>query len=271
MPGIPVLSGTIAAIGDIHGCFAQLENLLEKLESRSIDRYVFLGDYIDRGPQTRETLSRLWEFSRSHDCVFLSGNHDLRAKSVLFGEKSYRDPGGWIRFGGIEAVRSMTGLREFDLLRPETYINRIPEDNLAFLKSLNKIWHLEAGHIFVHGGLRDFSLRVDRQDDVPADLRENLKEDPVAIHWSYLNVRQEFFAHQAPHPEGIVVHGHTRVKNLVHFGFRVEDPTHPFFHYSDKYELISIDVDTGAYDGNPLSAVLITDNGYEVVQGFTGE
>ena len=64
------------AVGDIHGEDAKLEELLEKLPLRDGDRFVFLGDYIDRGPDAFQVIERLIQLQRDWPCVFLLGNHE---------------------------------------------------------------------------------------------------------------------------------------------------------------------------------------------------
>jgi serine/threonine protein phosphatase 1 len=61
------------AIGDIHGELGKLERLLDGLPLAAGDRLVFLGDYVDRGPDAAGVVSRLLELRRVHDCVLLLG------------------------------------------------------------------------------------------------------------------------------------------------------------------------------------------------------
>ena len=63
------------AIGDIHGERAKLERLLDALGPGRGDQLVFLGDYVDRGPDAAGVVSRLIELSQEVSCVFLLGNH----------------------------------------------------------------------------------------------------------------------------------------------------------------------------------------------------
>ena len=72
----------LVAIGDIHGCGATMEALLEELAPTTADHLVFIGDYVDRGPDSRGVLDRLVRLSadaaagRGPACTFLRGNHD---------------------------------------------------------------------------------------------------------------------------------------------------------------------------------------------------
>ena len=64
------------AVGDIHGEWEMLDELLAKLEHGPGDRFVFVGDYVDRGPDSRRVVDRLIALARERECVFLLGNHE---------------------------------------------------------------------------------------------------------------------------------------------------------------------------------------------------
>lgn len=73
---------SLIAIGDIHGCARTLDVLLERLAPSADDHLVFIGDYTDRGPDSKGTIDRLLELERAAEagtgprCTFLRGNHD---------------------------------------------------------------------------------------------------------------------------------------------------------------------------------------------------
>ena len=64
------------AIGDIHGCAATLDLLLDRLAPGPDDHLVFVGDYIDRGPDTKGVIDRLFALREDQPCTFLRGNHE---------------------------------------------------------------------------------------------------------------------------------------------------------------------------------------------------
>ncbi len=64
------------AIGDIHGEREMLEELLDRLPLEPDDRLVFIGDYIDRGPDSKGVVDLLVEVARERACTFLLGNHE---------------------------------------------------------------------------------------------------------------------------------------------------------------------------------------------------
>ena len=71
-------TGRTFVVGDIHGCATELERLLRRLELGPSDRIVFLGDYIDRGSDTRSVVDLLLELKTNRRCqsTFLKGNHE---------------------------------------------------------------------------------------------------------------------------------------------------------------------------------------------------
>ena len=72
-------------IGDIHGCLDEMACLVESLPKRAGDRIVFLGDYVDRGPDSRGVLSYLIDLQAraNQDVIFLKGNHEDMLLSYL--------------------------------------------------------------------------------------------------------------------------------------------------------------------------------------------
>ncbi len=115
----------IYAIGDIHGRSDLLASLFHEidtdLEARPALRalHVFLGDYIDRGPSSREVVSLVLSRRRKHEVVALKGNHDIFPNLFLKDPAIFRD---WRQFGGAETLISY-GLRPSLQMRPMTYSN----------------------------------------------------------------------------------------------------------------------------------------------------
>jgi serine/threonine protein phosphatase 1 len=99
----------IYAVGDIHGRLDLLNELLARIDADIALRptfrpvYVFLGDYIDRGPSSRETIDRLIEHGETNESIFLRGNHELIAIKCL-SDRSLFDQ--WLRLGGLETLVS---------------------------------------------------------------------------------------------------------------------------------------------------------------------
>jgi len=97
----------IYAIGDIHGCARQLQEVFAAIDlhlSRAAPAralHVFLGDYIDRGPASRQTIDLLIERSRRHESIFLKGNHEAFLLEVLQDASRLE---AWKEFGGFQTL-----------------------------------------------------------------------------------------------------------------------------------------------------------------------
>jgi serine/threonine protein phosphatase 1 len=124
-------------IGDVHGCSKALRTLLEKLAPTSEDLIVFLGDFIDRGPDSRGVIDQVVELSRSSRVVAIRGNHELMLMGVLFGGC---DPEIWLKSGGASTLASYGGSLE-----------RIATQHGDFFRSL-RAHHETDKEIFIHAG-----------------------------------------------------------------------------------------------------------------------
>lgn len=219
------------AVGDVHGCLQLLDNLLERierdLEARPVDEayLVFLGDLIDRGPDSAGVIERLRRYAYPGlKPIFLMGNHEEYLLRVLAGEPGKLDP--WLSYGGKECVESY-GLppkrlaalpeREALLLVRRT----VPEDHRRFLKSFGDTFRF-GDYLFVHAGIRP-GLALEEQ--TRSDLR-----------W----IREPFLEDPADHGY-LVVHGHTIVDQVE------EKPNR-------------IGIDTGAYRSGVLTALIVEES-----------
>ncbi|NTV13984.1 MAG: serine/threonine protein phosphatase [Desulfobulbaceae bacterium] len=139
----------IFAIGDIHGSFAKLRDLLDRLPYEAgRDRLVFLGDYIDRGPDSAKVLDLLcsWQ-ERDPSIITLLGNHEY----LLLEYHRTGDPTllPYLRKMGIAATLESYGVHTGFGLQSLEFL---PATHLAFLKGLRLYWE-SAGYLFVHAGL----------------------------------------------------------------------------------------------------------------------
>ena len=91
------------AIGDIHGCHVALTCLLQKVQPCAEDGIVFLGDYIDRGPASREVVESLLELTGICSPAFLRGNHEAM---ILDARGDVLKANLWQSYGGFEALMS---------------------------------------------------------------------------------------------------------------------------------------------------------------------
>ncbi len=132
--------GRLLAIGDIHGCREHLEGLLARVDPGPVDRLVFLGDYVDRGPDARGVIEYLLKLrERFPRTVFLKGNHEAMFLDYLTG----RNQMIFLYNGGDSTLESYR----------ESGGHRIPLTHLHFLREL-QLFHETERFIFVHAGLR---------------------------------------------------------------------------------------------------------------------
>lgn len=167
---------SLFAIGDIHGCYRLLLKVLSEIEARSHspNTIVFLGDYIDRGPQSREVIELLMAGpKREGDAwICLRGNHEQMMLECL-GGRTHMD--WWLDNGGEATVKSFGGT--------------VPREVIDWSASL-PVYHETPTHFFVHAGIRP-------------GLSLKLQEEEVML-W----IRDAFLDDDRDHGKHIV-HGHT--------------------------------------------------------------
>ncbi len=122
------------AIGDIHGCSRALDGLIDKIKPTEHDRLIFLGDYVDRGPDSRGVIERLIDLRKRCTAIYLLGNHDIIFRSVLGGFPTET----WLEIGGRQTLTSYGGTLE-----------RVPKVHLEFLHGLLPYYETEQD-IFIH-------------------------------------------------------------------------------------------------------------------------
>ncbi len=214
------------AVGDIHGRLDLLEALLIKIERdiatrrRAKNVIVFLGDLIDRGPQSAQVIERLrtWK-PQDAKPIFLCGNHEEVLLRVLAGEATVL--GDWLKFGGAQCLDSY-GIdatqigNENESVALAAIRSAIPAEHRAFVESFADTFRF-GDYLFVHAGIRP-GLAVAAQ--AKKDLR-----------W----IREPFL--DDPNDHGfVVVHGHTISEQVEERANR-------------------IGIDTGAYRSGVLTAI----------------
>ena len=191
-PRTPVIPDGVRlfAIGDIHGRADLLRTLLSAITDDAEDTdslmVVGLGDYIDRGPQSREVVDLLLGLDAipGLDTHFLMGNHERTMLDALGGAGASMTD--WMISGGKEALASWGGSHEAPR---ETWASWVPADHTAWLAALAHRHRLD-GYLFAHAGVRP-GVALDEQ--VPQDL---------------MTIRNSFLYSEANHG-AVVVHGHT--------------------------------------------------------------
>lgn len=169
------------AIGDIHGSLRALDALLAVVAPTAEDRLITLGDYVDRGFETRQVLDRLIELYDAGRLIALRGNHD---EMMLTSRDDHYERRMWLRFGGIETLESYGHWPD-----DEVY-DKVPDRHWRFLKDDLKNFHETEGHLFVHASA---------YPDLPLDKQE-----------SYVLLWQRLFE-PVKHQSGkVLICGHTR-------------------------------------------------------------
>lgn len=242
MPDYPGLQDNLVvyAIGDIHGRADLLAGVFAVIdEDVAADREaggthetleIYLGDYVDRGPQSAQVVDMLIERRDSRRAVFLAGNHESVFFGLLRGEGTYED---WAPLGGRETLLSY-GLAPADIaaLAPAERLAAlqaaVPEAHRAFFAAL-VLSRVVGPYAFVHAGIRP---------DVPIEAQS--ARDLLWIRREFLDCDRPFGA--------IVIHGHTPV------------PEPDFRPYR-------INIDTGAYMTNRLTCLKIDAIGPVILTG----
>jgi serine/threonine protein phosphatase 1 len=216
----------VYAIGDIHGRRDCLDQLLDRIAEDDAARgpaaattIVFLGDFVDRGADSRGVVERGMAIARTHDCRFLMGNHEEVFIKAWEGDTAALRL--FHRIGGRETLLSY-GVAELEYDRADfetlTALMRahVPADHIAFLRRFDDSF-AAGDYLFVHAGIRP-GRPIEEQD--PADLR-----------W----IRTRFL--DDPRDHGMmIVHGHTVTADVEHLPNR-------------------IGIDTGAYASGRLTAL----------------
>jgi serine/threonine protein phosphatase 1 len=217
----------IYAVGDVHGRADLLRQAFAGIDAdltchpprRALQ--VFLGDYIDRGPASREVIDLMIARQRSHEIVSLKGNHETYALKFM------KDPailGDWRQLGGLETLMSY-GLRP--PINPDDNERRelaaqfaatVPRSHFEFFAALRTSFCC-GDFFFVHAGVRPgVPLAVQSEDDL-------------------LWIREDFLLYEGDFGK-LVVHGHTPVRE-------------------PEFRANRINIDTGAFATGNLTCLTI--------------
>lgn len=167
------------AIGDIHGCFDQLRRLVENsINPTRNDRIILIGDYIDRGPYSKEVIDYIIDLqSDDYDIIPLMGNHE----AMLLDALDIGDSSLWLWNGGVDTLKS------FNI----NSLNELDKKYIHFFENLRWYYDLD-NFLFVHAGFND--------------SMKNPFEDKQSMVW----IRKENYYNPVL-KDRIIVHGHTPV------------------------------------------------------------
>jgi serine/threonine protein phosphatase 1 len=232
----------VYAVGDVHGRADLLAQLFSEIDAdlkahpapQAI--HVFLGDYIDRGPDSRHVLDLLIARGQRHDTIFLKGNHEVLVEQFLRDPESFAT---WRHVGGIETLLSY-GIRpsfnpdaDEQAMLAHQLAEILPPGHRRFFGNLKRSFSC-GDFFFVHAGVRP---------GVP--LSQQADEDLFWIRDEFLNSEEKFGK--------IIVHGHNPVIDVE-------------FHSN------RINIDTGAFVTGRLSCLRIdSDEALFNVHCFAGE
>jgi serine/threonine protein phosphatase 1 len=237
--GKPMESSRITyAIGDVHGRADLLEKMLDQIQTdvdqRAVEyRIIFLGDIIDRGPDSRRAMDLVHAtLHASPDSRLILGNHEEFFLRVLdCNQESERVRDHWLDKGGFETLASYGLLDYNDVTHLGKEFNKRFPHHVAMMRQAENLI-IDGNFAFVHAGVRpNVSLKEQREKD---------------LRW----IRDEFLNHTVAH-EKIVVHGHT-----VTASRRLEV-------YANR-----ITLDTGAYATGILSALAIIPSGIPTQKNY---
>lgn len=226
-PAFKVPDGVrVYAVGDVHGCLAELDRMLDMIgRERPSDletHLVFLGDLVDRGPNSRGVVDRLQSGRLPADrCTFLMGNHEQAMLEVLDGDVGTMT--GWLSYGGLQTLESY-GIGRAEILQLGTDLPRrmrevVPAAHVRFIRSFQDSERI-GDYLFVHAGIRP-GIPLGSQDSF--DLR-----------W----IRGDFLTDEDTDHGAMVVHGHTIS----------EEP---------EVRANRIGIDTGCYASGRLTALVL--------------
>ncbi|MGG0644818.1 metallophosphoesterase family protein [Sporosarcina gallistercoris] len=229
-------------ISDIHGELGLLTALLETVSYNSkTDRLFLLGDYIDRGPDSKATLDKIMELVEG-GAIALKGNHeDMMVKSLIDGnERTWRN---WTGRNGGDATLQSYGFEpesflfsdEEEFLKPHLHSDHLNR-HLEFIQSL-PYYIEEEDTIFIHAGVKP---------GVPLE-----ETDPYELIW----IREEF--HNNYNGPKTVIFGHTPTK-----GFHEDESDHSIFYGRNSI----IGIDGGAVFGGQLNCLVLPEKKTYYVQ-----
>lgn len=206
------MSGRLIAIGDIHGCSKALDAILAVIQPQADDTLVALGDYVDRGPDSKGVIDRLIELGTQCQLITLHGNHEEMMLDVV---RDNQPPYRWLQYGGVETLDSYRFAGDMSV---------IPQEHRDFFASMRDFFETEE-FFFVHANY---------DPDLP------LPEQPrQLLRWLKLTEMTP-----APHQNGkraVVGHTHDRNGEIFDIGHLVCIDT---FCYGGGW-LTALDVNSG--------------------------
>jgi serine/threonine protein phosphatase 1 len=142
-------------IGDIHGCSTAMDLLLRELAPQSDDTLITLGDYVDRGPDSRGVIDRLLSLQQRTRLVPILGNHEIL---MLDASHGLVDMDSWLAVGGRQTMASYVGAAPPDF-------KAVPDTHWDFIENQCQRFFETDSHIFAHAGVNAMLPLADQSDD----------------------------------------------------------------------------------------------------------
>jgi serine/threonine protein phosphatase 1 len=185
-------------IGDVHGCNKALRSLIEALNLGSDDEVIFVGDYIDRGPNSRDVIDQILSLQQQCQVTPLRGNHEVMLHGVAMCD---RDPATWMRSGGNATVTSYGGS-----------VAKIPSKHLDFFSDLLKYYETPQ-EIFVHAMYHPQQSISEQSDELTYWTHL-----PTPIPIPHCSGKRMFLGHTPQAGGEILLHDHLVVVDTYCFG-----------------------------------------------------
>lgn len=217
----------IYAVGDCHGCFYTLLDLMNKLPLESGDKLIFVGDYIDRGPHSKQVVEYVKSLTDAGQAIALMGNHEKMCIDTYTGSGYWGQT--WMQNGGDTTIDSYDTRSEDERKHPKIFdeearnewlanLPRVSKEHVEWMQSL-PLYHIDGDYMFVHAGI-----------DPEVEIEYQTEDDMLWIRGKFINYEMAL-------PKRIVF-GHT-----------------PF----ETAQVLSnkIGIDTACVYGNRLTAICI--------------
>jgi len=183
----------IYAVGDIHGSLKALKTIFKQNLITKENTVVFLGDYIDRGPDSKGVLTWLIKNSKKYNFEFILGNHEIM---ILTAKKSPERLVEWLHFGGVQTLNS------YKISNDPNWADKIDSTHWNFIDNCKAYFEID-NYIFVHAG-------HEQGKDLSSQNRHHL-------FWKKYETPEQYC------PDTKIICGHTSRKNgeIANFGHTV--------------------------------------------------
>ena len=231
-------------IGDVHGCLDELKELINKLDLVSTDHLFFIGDLIDKGPDSVGVVKYVYELSKLYTTVLILGNHEEKFLRFLYNKANNK-----------KALAEMKTTPDFEILA-----STLLDDEIGFLKQSYYTYKIkEQNIVLLHGGITgncilDFSINYQYQTHTSKQFKgldlitktRHLDKSGKFVSLGQENEHTQFWAETYDGKYGKVIFGHN-----------------PFIQATPKYFANAIGVDTGCVFGGYLTALIIKEHKIE--------